>query len=93
MPFPAEGKRWTGEAESAADLLRYVGAYLLLGEARKEAERPVEEVDPNLRVTGKMTADQKLSIAFARRTQERRIEKLDELIGLLGKHIKPMPKG
>jgi hypothetical protein len=91
--FEAAGKRWTAVAESAADLLHYVGAYLLLGEARKEAERPLEEVDPNLRVTGKINADQKLSIAFAHRTQERRIEKLDELIGLLGKHIKPMPKG
>lgn len=91
--FEAAGERWTAVAELAADLLRYLGAYLLLGEARKEAERPLEEVNPDLRLTDKITADQKLSIAFAHRTQERRIEKLDELIGLLGKHIKRIPKG
>jgi len=74
-------------ARSGPELLRMVGTYLLAQEAREEAARPLEETDPELRVKGRKTSEEKLSIEMMRRAQERRVEKLDALIAELGEHL------
>jgi hypothetical protein len=90
--FEAPGGEFTAAAQSAPDLLRLVGAYLLLGDARKEAEKPVEESRPELRVGKKATAEEKLSLEFARRAQKRRIAELDDTLEELRKRIKRAKK-
>ena len=86
--FEATRKRWIAGAPSAESLLRLVGAFVLAGEARAAAARPVEEIDPALKVKGKANADQKLSRQFAERAQERRLEEIDALIAECRKSIK-----
>jgi hypothetical protein len=76
-------------ALSGAALLRLVGTFLLAGEARAAASRPIEETHPELRVKGKKSAEEKLSIEIVRRSEERRIEKLDALLAELGAHVTP----
>jgi hypothetical protein len=78
-------------AHSGPELLRLVGTYLLAQEARAEAARPLEETHPELRVKGRKTPEEKLSIEMMRRAQERRLEKLDSLITELGEHVTRKP--
>jgi hypothetical protein len=49
-------------ASSGPELLRMVGTWLLAHEAREEAAQPLEETHPELRVKGRKTAEEKLSI-------------------------------
>jgi hypothetical protein len=76
-------------APSGPALLRLVGTYLLAGEARAAASRPIEETHPELRVKGKKSAEEKLSIEIVRRSEERRVEKLDALLAELSEHVTP----
>ncbi len=76
-------------APSGPELLRLVGTYLLAGEAREAASRPIEEIHPELRVKGKKSAEEKLSIEIVRRGEKRRVEKLDALLAELSEHVTP----
>lgn len=88
-----EGKSgFVARAFSGRELLNLVGAYLLAGEAREAAARPVEEANPDLRIKGKKSPEERLSIEFARRAQAARIADLDELLAQLGKSIRPARK-
>jgi hypothetical protein len=87
--FEASPKRWKATAGSAEALLRLIGTFLLAGEARAAAARPVEEIDPGLRIKGRMNAEQKLSREFASRAQRRRLAELDVLIAECRKNIRP----
>lgn len=78
-------------ARSGPELLRMVGTYLLAQEAREEAARPLEEAHPELRVKGRKTPEEKLSIEMMRRARERRVEKLDALIAELGERVTRRP--
>ena len=91
--FDAPGGRRMATAASGKDLLRLAAGYLLAAEAREAMARPVEEAHPELRLKGKKTADEKLSIDFVRRAQESRVAQLDGLLAELGKRIKRAPKG
>jgi hypothetical protein len=80
-------------AETGPELLKLVGAYLLAGEAREAAARPVEEANPEFRIKGKKSPEERLSIEFARRAQAARIADLDDLLAELKANIKRAPKG
>lgn len=86
--FEVPRRRWTASAASAEGLLRLVGTFLLAGEAREAAARPVEETDPALKAKRRMNAEQKLSRQFAERAQARRLEELDALIAECRKNMK-----
>ena len=86
--FEAPRKTWVATAASSEALLRLLGTFLLAGEARAAAARPVEEIDPALKVKGKANAEQKLSRAFAARAQERRLAELDEVLTECRKSMK-----
>jgi hypothetical protein len=90
--FDAPGGRWTASAGSAAELLRLVGGYLLAGEAREAAARPVEETHPELKVKRKKSAEEALSIRLIRLGEERRVAQLDALLKELRKRIKRAPR-
>jgi len=87
--FEGPRKRWKASAKSAEGLLRLIGTFLLAGEARASAARPVEEIDPRLKIKGRMNAEQKLSREFADRAQKRRLAELDTLIAECRKNIRP----
>jgi hypothetical protein len=82
----AEGER-QAEAESGKALLRLVGGWLLLHEARELAAQPVETPADRPR-KGKLTADEKLGMEFLRRSAARRVEEIDELIAGLADRVK-----
>jgi hypothetical protein len=86
--FEALRKSWKANAKSADALLKLVGTFLLANDARASAARPVGEIDPALKVKGRMDAEQKLSLKFAERAQERRLEELDALIKECRKSIR-----
>jgi hypothetical protein len=83
---------WQASAGSAAELLRLVGAYLLLGEARAAAARPLEEKRPELRAKGKKSAEQALSIKLLRLGEERRLAQLDAQMKELRRSIRRAPR-
>jgi hypothetical protein len=87
--FWLEGEKWRAEAGSADALLRLVGIFILAGEARAAAARPVEEQNPELRAKGKLTADQKLGLEWARRVQQNRLAELDALLVSYREQIEP----
>jgi hypothetical protein len=74
-------------AKSGPELLKLVGTYLLAGEARAAALRPVEETNPELRIKGKKSPEERLSIEFAKRAQAARLAELDRLLGTLKRNI------
>ncbi len=89
-----EGKAgFIAAAKSGPQLLKLVGAYLLAHEAREAAQRPVEESNPEFRIKGKKSPEERLSIEFAKRAQAARVADLDESIARLKKSVKPLPKG
>ena len=89
-----EGKSsFIATAKSSPELLKLVGTYFLAAEAREAAMRPVEENNPELRIKGKKSAEERLSIEFARRAQATRIADLDEMLAQLKRSIKRAPKG
>lgn len=75
------------EAESGKALLRVVGGWLLLHEARERAAQPVE-VPPDRPRKGKLTADEKLALEFLRRSGAHRVEEIDALIAGLAAKVK-----
>lgn len=81
----AEGER-RAEADSGKALLRLVGGWLLLHEARELAAQPVE-VPSDRRRKGKLTADEKLALEFLRRSGAHRVEEIDELIAGLAARV------
>jgi hypothetical protein len=78
----------TAAAKSGRELLLLVGAYLLTREAREAAARPVEESDPALRVKGRKTPEERLSLEFAERAQASRIAALDQRLQELGRSFR-----
>lgn len=82
----AEGER-RAEAESGKALLRVVGGWLLLHEAREQAAQPVEVPSDRPR-KGKLTADEKLALEFLRRSSAHRVEEIDKLIAGLAAGVK-----
>lgn len=80
-------------AKSGSELLMLVGSFLLASEARDAATRPLEETNPELRIKGKKSPEERLSIEFAKRAQAARIAELDELLARLGKSIRRGSKG
>jgi len=74
------------KADSAKGLLRVVGSWLLLHEARELAAQPVAAPADRPR-KGRLTADEKLSLEFLRRAGARRVEEIDELIAGLAKQV------
>ena len=54
--------------------------------------RPVEESNPELRIKGKKSPEERLSIEFAKRAQAARIAELDERLADLKKSIKQTPR-
>ncbi len=87
--FEDDDGEWTASAESARELLRLVGAFLLTKNARAKAARPVEEANPDLAVKGKKSAEERLSIAFAERAQKARLVELDKALAELRTRVKP----
>jgi hypothetical protein len=83
-----EKPRRTATAKSGPELLKLVGEYLLTREARDAVARPVEEADPSLRIKGKKTAEERLSIKFAERAQAARLAEYDARLAELGKSIR-----
>ena len=89
-----EGKAgFLATAKSGPELLKLVGAYLLAQEAREAASRPVEETNPELKIKGKKSPEERLSIEFARRAQAARVADLGAQLAQLRRSIKPAPKG
>lgn len=87
--FEDSDGEWTAGAESAAELLRSVGTFLLAKDARKLAERPVEVANPELSTKGRRTPEERLSLAFAERLRKGRIANLDEMLKRLSRGIGP----
>jgi hypothetical protein len=88
-----EGKAaFVATAKSGPDLLKLVGTWLLAREAREAAARPVEEANPELRIKGKKSPEERLSIEFAKRAQAARTADLDALLAELERNIKRLPK-
>ena len=84
-----EGKSgFVATEKSGPELLKLVGAYLLAGEAREAASRPVEETNPEFRIKGKKSPEERLSIEFAKRAQTARVAELDKLVAELSRSIK-----
>jgi len=75
--FAAPDGEWTAPADSAEALLTVVGRYLLTGEARDAAARPLEETTPELKAKGRKTPEQLLSLKLLRQAQARRLATLD----------------
>jgi hypothetical protein len=80
-------------AKSGPELLKLVGTWLLAGEAREAAARPVEESNPELRIKGRKSPEERLSIEFARRAQATRLAELDALLADQKKSLKSAPRG
>jgi hypothetical protein len=87
--FWTSGENWRIAADSSEELLALVGEFELLTEAREAAARPVEEQNPELRLKARPTADEKLSVAWAKRLQKTRLDELDALIAVCRKRIVP----
>jgi len=91
-----EGKTgFVATAKTGPDLLKLVGTYLLAQEAREAAQRPVEENNPELRIKGKKSPEERLSIEFAKRAQAARVGELDALLAQLrcAISVAPAPPG
>lgn len=89
-----EGKSgFLATARSGPELLKLVGTYLLAAEAREAVARPVEESNPELRIKGKKSPEERLSIEFAHRAQAARLADLDKLLAELKRNIKRAPGG
>jgi len=80
-------------AKSGRELLKLVGTILLAEDAREVAMRPVEESNPDFRIKGKKSPEERLSIEFAKRAQAARIADLDAQLTELKRSTKPLPKG
>ena len=83
-----ENPRRLATAKSGRELLKLVGEYILTREAREAAARPVEEADASLRIKGKKTPEERLSIQFAQRAQASRLADLDAKLAELGRSVK-----
>jgi len=77
-----------GTAKSGRELLQLVGVYLLTREAREAAARPVEESDPALKIKGRKTPEERLSLEFAERAQASRLAALDQRLKELGRSFR-----
>ena len=87
--FWTSGEMWRVAADSPEELLALVGEFELLTEAREAAARPVEELNPELRLKARPTAEEKLGVAWAKRLQKTRLDELDALLAACGKRIVP----
>ena len=87
--FEDDDGEWTAAADSSPELLRLVGRFLLMKDARAKAARPVVEANPDLAVKGKKSAEERLSIAFAERAQKARIADLDKALAEFGTRVTP----
>ena len=87
--FWTSGEMWRVVTDSPEELLALVGEFELLSEARAAAARPVEEQNPELRLKARPTAEEKLSVAWAKRLQKTRLDELDALIAACRKRIVP----
>jgi hypothetical protein len=85
------GERWRVSASSADELLKTVGAFVLATEVRAAAARPVEEQNPELRTKGRLSADERLGLQWARRLQANRLAELDALLASCRRRIEPEP--
>ena len=85
----AEGT-WNASGDSAPDLLRSVGSFLLATEARALAGRDVKDANPELRIKGRKTPEEALSLKFAERAREARMAEVDALLAALRQRIKPV---
>jgi hypothetical protein len=83
----AEG-RCQASARSPDGLLDLVGRFLLTAELRRQADRPVEELDPELKLGRRPTVDQRLSLEFARRAQKNRVAELDRQLQDMRRSVK-----
>jgi hypothetical protein len=77
--FAFEGKHWHAAADSADGLLNRIGRFELATELRRRAAEPVEK-NPELKVKGRPTAEERLSLQWARRAQKLRLKELDALL-------------
>jgi hypothetical protein len=87
--FWTSGEMWRVDTDSPDELLALVGEFQLLTEAREAAARPVEEQSPELRLKARPTADEKLSVAWAKRLQKTRLDEIDALIAACRERIVP----
>ena len=90
--FDGLGASFRASGRSAPELLNLVGRYVLLGEAREAAARPLEEKHPDTKVKGKKSAEQALSIKLLRLGEERRLAGLDAEIEALQKSVRRAPR-
>lgn len=81
--FQYDGKEWRASGESASDLLRLVGAFILAHEARDAAAAPAGKAK------GRATRDERISLQFLERARTLRVAEIDELIALCRKRVKP----
>jgi hypothetical protein len=91
--FWTSGEMWRVATDSPDELLALVGEFQLLTEAREAAARPVEEQSPDLRLKARPTAEEKLSVAWAKRLQKTRLAELDALIAACRERIAPAAAG
>jgi hypothetical protein len=89
--FWLSGERWRVTAGSAGELLKTVGTFVVATELRAAAARPVEEQNPELRAKGRLTADERLGLEWARRLQANRLAELDALLASCRRRIEPDP--
>ncbi|MGH6922878.1 MAG: hypothetical protein ACRED5_03825 [Propylenella sp.] len=86
--FDDNGKAWRATADSAQDLLRLIGVFVLAQEAREappaKTALPVEKVP---------AAERRLSGQWEMLQEKRRLERLDELIGQARRRIVPAKSG
>jgi hypothetical protein len=83
----AEG-RWQANERSADGLLDLVGRFLLTAALREQAGRPVEELDPELKLGRRPSVEQRLSLDFARRAHQNRLAELDRQLQELRRNVK-----
>jgi hypothetical protein len=82
------GGRWQASERSAEALLDLVGSFLATAELRKQADRPVEELEPGLKLGRRPSVDQRLSVDFARRAHENRLAELDRQLDEMRANVK-----
>jgi hypothetical protein len=86
--FDFEDKHWHAAADTADRLLDRIGTFELATELRRRAAEPVEK-KAELKVKGRPTAEQRLSLQWARRAQKLRLTELDSLLAECRKNIRP----
>jgi hypothetical protein len=88
--FDGAGGHWAASAGDGPALLGLVGAFLLTAEALDEAGQPMEERASSPRgPKGRPTAEERLSLEFARRAEANRARSLQAALKELRKRVKP----